>query len=930
MPPEENKTINPFQLPRGEVANPYITVDESKQPVIKTSFLDVFAPFEFMSKLAGKIITGKSLEDAPTIFQLAKQNAERIPIIKDIPFAPWIIGFAVEAPLFSGENVGKFLAGISDDLVKTVAKEINPKKILTVLEDAFPKSSGLDNLSLKLSKISSEVDTKNILESALQTKTLITAEGKKVITRITEPFLKEGIQPKLEAAVSASTKEILEQRRGILNREDIARLSQGEIGILDKLAEASPGTVLPAEQLLRAKIELSEKLLQAVTPEEIVKVGKEALPKVLGVRAETGRAFREAGMMLTEDAMANIRKTIEETTDPTVKQGLIEVLNVLSGVKTPKLMDKIVEWATAIKLTSLSPDVKNMLGNTVRIILRFPERIFASGYDFVRATITGTQRERFAVEAVSDFLGVTIGLKEGARQAIRALMDETVSLGERRIEEVGQFAEGAIGGTFGKIVRGVAFRKLTAEDLFFRTAAEQGSRYALATRQAMKEGITGNNLIKRIKEIVENPSSDLLKLSKKEALESIFQENLVGTANTLNAFRNKHPWLKLIVPFFKTPVNIAKYIIQGTPLTFLLPSTLKTLKKGGPEISDLLARMTVGSGIIGALMAYANDGSITGEGPRNKAERDALYRQGWQPYSLQIGDHYISYRGLEPLAAYFGIIANINENKKEPKDETVAKLLFSIAKDFTNQPFLLGLNDFFEAMHDPEKNAPRFFNNFIAGSFVPQGISWIARTIDPTFRRSSNVLQAIEARIPFMSQNVPAIMTAFGEEPQREGGALRRFAPLPITTTVKTNIVEQELNRLDLTIGFPAKKAFGQELNDEEYETLLRTSGQTIFTLLNNIVNTKKYQELSDRDKESLINKVVTQVRTRVKERVFQDKYLMKQIKDRLQKKGYTEEQASALIPEILLKLSPQTKTIQKVQEEQSFNEKLKTIFSSS
>ena len=73
---------------------------------------------------------------------------------------------------------------------------------------------------------------------------------------------------------------------------------------------------------------------------------------------------------------------------------------------------------------------------------------------------------------------------------------------------------------------------------------------------------------------------------------------------------------------------------------------------------------------------------------------------------------------------------------------------------------------------------------------------------------------------------------------------------------------------------------------------------------LTEIITGEDYKKLSDNEKKQLINKVVDNIKPKVKERLFLDKKFQNEIKKRLVKIGYDEERAKELAETIYLKES--------------------------
>lgn len=58
---------------------------------------------------------------------------------------------------------------------------------------------------------------------------------------------------------------------------------------------------------------------------------------------------------------------------------------------------------------------------------------------------------------------------------------------------------------------------------------------------------------------------------------------------------------------------------------------------GGARRDIALARITTGSLLIATAADMAMSGIVTGRGPSDRRERQAMERGGWQPYSIKVG-----------------------------------------------------------------------------------------------------------------------------------------------------------------------------------------------------------------------------------------------------------------------------------------------------
>ena len=115
--------------------------------------------------------------------------------------------------------------------------------------------------------------------------------------------------------------------------------------------------------------------------------------------------------------------------------------------------------------------------------------------------------------------------------------------------------------------------------------------------------------------------------------------------------------------------------------------------------------------------------------------------------------------------------------------------------------------------------------------------------------------------------------------------------------------LNDELNRLKMSMGFPSTSAFGYELTNKEYKEYKKTSGKMIADILNDIIKDEFYLSLEDKDKKGIINKAVDKVKKKTKEKKFADKKIKQEIKKRIiDKKGLSEAEAEKLAEEIYKK----------------------------
>jgi len=202
-------------------------------------------------------------------------------------------------------------------------------------------------------------------------------------------------------------------------------------------------------------------------------------------------------------------------------------------------------------------------------------------------------------------------------------------------------------------------RFLTAEDELFKGMARRMELTGLAIRQVRKEGLRGDEGRRRVAELVSNPTDEMWEQVMDYGRYVTFQRPLGPHASKIAAFTNDLPITKAVLPFIRTPTNLFKFAIERSPAAPILREWRKDFAAGGAKRDLAVARATVGTA-MGTLFAYlAEQGHITGSAPRDRNKRALMMADGWQPYSIKIGDKFYSYQRLDPFALTIGAAADI-------------------------------------------------------------------------------------------------------------------------------------------------------------------------------------------------------------------------------------------------------------------------------
>jgi len=384
----------------------------------------------------------------------------------------------------------------------------------------------------------------------------------------------------------------------------------------------------------------------------------------------------------------------------------------------------------------------------------------------------------------------------------------------------------------------------------------------------LKEGLRGSQAVERYAEFLANPSAELVVKASEQAEYRLFRQPAGKITNAILNAREVIPGLKYVLPFVRTPVNILKFGAERSPLGFANPRLYKNLKAGSAEASDQIARATIGSLVAVGVAYYFANGKITAGVPTNPSERDRFYREGKLPYAVKLGGKWVQYQRMEPFNQPFSQVAGVVDavnNKDKNVQEQVLQAAFNIGQNLTNQTYMSGLSDMLDALSQPERELPGLISRQVTG-MVPfsSALRTTAQQLDPTVRQPENIVESVQAGLPVVSKKVPARLTAFGEEAQRQSPA---WSPIQVSTS-RDNPVDAELGRLGFNIGFVGTTIDNKKLTREQQDEYQREAGAAVRLALDELVRRADYRRKNDAGKEKAIEKARDDARDLVRSRL--------------------------------------------------------------
>ena len=373
-------------------------------------------------------------------------------------------------------------------------------------------------------------------------------------------------------------------------------------------------------------------------------------------------------------------------------------------------------------------------------------------------------------------------------------------------------------------------------------------------------------MAERAAHLAADPDADMWERPRAHAKYQTFQAELGRIGRYFLGLRGSIPGAALVVPFIRTPANIFKYAAERTPFGLLMKDVRDNLggKNGRVAADTQRARMLLGTAVGVGIVAMVAEGLISGNGPDDPKRRELMMTDGWQPYSVRVGDTWLQYSRLDPLGLLVGIAADLAELgpaiESAQADRIGAVIVAAVAQNIFNKTYLSGLADFVEAVNDPQRYADSYLRRF-AGSLIPAGVAHLAQAIDPNLRDARDILDRLRSRLPGLSDRLPAQVDVFGEPIAREGGGAEIFASPIKRSIARDDPVIAELLRLRIGLRDPAREIRGAPLSPELYEEYGRTAGRLTKNVLARLIGSGAYRQMSDGIRLTILRRAVARVR---------------------------------------------------------------------
>lgn len=330
---------------------------------------------------------------------------------------------------------------------------------------------------------------------------------------------------------------------------------------------------------------------------------------------------------------------------------------------------------------------------------------------------------------------------------------------------------------------------------------------------------------------------------------------------------------EVVMPFTQTPANMVARSLDYSPVG-LAKGVKDFYSNGGnpAEYIDEMAKGLTGTAGIALGIALYKAGVLTGAESDNANKKAFDKQNGFLPFAIHVPDTNIYYRISDFQPSMMPVITGVAWAQTTSGDATAEQAAKEAVTAFTNtladNTNLSNVGDLFGnydglggGLWDAVLGLPQ--------SMVPSLANATAKSTDTTVRNPYDATDPIQsqknqimAKIPGLSQELPAAYDAWGNEKHRDNAAFEQFLDPAAFTNQTISRRDAEIQRLydatgDNGVYPPSIKngtdVDGLKLNNEQTSTYQRAAGQLNSQLVDAIMATDEYKQADDTYKAKML-----------------------------------------------------------------------------
>lgn len=253
---------------------------------------------------------------------------------------------------------------------------------------------------------------------------------------------------------------------------------------------------------------------------------------------------------------------------------------------------------------------------------------------------------------------------------------------------------------------------------------------------------------------------------------------LEAGATKLGELRQKSSVLEMVQLFLRTPTNM--FMELGGTLSggLMIPGmnkitfqrTLEELRSDNPSIrAQARGRQVVGAGLWASALYLADQGIVTGEGPKDYKERATKMSTGWEPHAInmsaakrfwdngdaggdKMGDAYLPLSRLGSIADVYGVSATLlrakedNSMPDEEFDQVISSVQLALTTMISDKTYLMNISELNDGLfrgkwEESGKSGANALFNSINRMAVPSAMKAAAQLNDPYLRQINEPME---------------------------------------------------------------------------------------------------------------------------------------------------------------------------------------------
>ena len=476
-----------------------------------------------------------------------------------------------------------------------------------------------------------------------------------------------------------------------------------------------------------------------------------------------------------------------------------------------------------------------------------------------------------------------------------------------------------------------------------------------AAQKARELGLVQGKEVQENFKALEHLARDWVDPNINSAEDLTFSKQLGPKMQKVQDVVSSVPFGFIVAPFIRTPTNILKFSFARTlapaaaakdaalmALSPIYKKKIEMLRKGEPGLeesrktlleqmnavmadgspdvitrAEARGRLATGTMLNAGLasVVYFHKDRINGGGPKDYKQRQAWQAAGNMPYSIKIGDKWISYQRLDPVATMIGVYADMADLLEDGKMHSIdatdfekiqAAMTLTLTRNATNKSYLAGIDRFFKLIFDPDTTSSGKIFGSTIGGFVPNILNkGQSITGDQEIKEIRDIGDAVAKRFPGTTLDLKR--NPLGEPVVQEyfegiAGIVNPLNPI-IWGSKKNDPVLLELAEVGHGFSSPNTKLDGLiDLTDFEgsnkrsaYDRWLELQGtvkinnRTLRQTLLKLIKSKQYQALDTASFSGLpsprveyLSRVLSRYRSRAKIEMLQEFPEIKQLQREL------------------------------------------------